>query len=78
MSTIYYISGGRDQKWFATKAKTVAGAKRVATRTYQVARGGKIEVGANTGESIDCVYDVSASIDCIAVKHGYNAWRDYV
>ena len=40
----YYITGGRDSHWFPTKAKTLASAKSIASKTYQAAVGGKIEV----------------------------------
>ena len=61
----YYVCGGSDSHWIATEAKTLSGAKAVASKTYQVAFGGKIEVGEKFAERIELV----------AVKHGFDKWQ---
>ena len=60
----YVICGGSDQYWEGTDATTLRGAKCIASRTYQPAVGGKIEVAIVRGEQ----YEVAA------VKYGYDAW----
>lgn len=60
----FLVSGGGDDLWMATNAKTLTGAKVIASKTYQQAVGGKIEVGQVRGEQVEIV----------AVKHGYEAW----
>ena len=65
----YYITGGADSHWFPTKAKTLASAKSIASKTYQAAVGGKIEV-AELGDSGE-----SERYERVAVKHGFDAWQ---
>lgn len=65
----YYICGGSDQYWTATNAKTINGAKAVASKTYQQAVGGKIEVGEKFGEGD------AERIEQVAVKHGFDNWQ---
>ena len=62
----FVICGGADQHWLGTYAKTVRGAKSIASQTYQQAVGGKIEVAQVCGEQ----YKV------VAVKYGYDNWRN--
>lgn len=62
----YVICGGSDQYWIGTTAKTLSGAKSVASKTYQAAVGGKIEVAI-------CRASMGA-YEVVAVKHGHNAW----
>ena len=40
----FVICGGSVQYWIGTNAKTLTGAKAIASKTYQAAVGGKIEV----------------------------------
>jgi len=59
------IYGGSDQYWMGTNAKTLRGAKMLASKIYQVAVGGKIEVAqVRNGHYVTC-----------AVKHGYDKWQ---
>lgn len=67
--TNYYICGGADTYWMATSAKTLSGAKRVATKTYQVSVGGKIEIAELVGNGDQ------ARFEKIAIKRGYDAWQ---
>ena len=64
----YVICGGSDQCWGKTNATTLTGAKRVATSTYQVATGGKIEIA-----QVDTAREEFVKI---AVKCEYDEWRD--
>lgn len=65
----YFVCGGADTYWIATNAKTLRGAKMVASKIYQVAAGGKIEVGKKFGEG------ETERIEKVAVKHGYDKWQ---
>ena len=67
--TKYYVCGGADSHWIATEAKTLNGAKAVASKTYQVAFGGKIEVGEKVGSG------ETERIEQVAVKHGFDKWQ---
>lgn len=61
----YVICGGADQYWHGTRAKTPRGAKMAASKMYQVAVGGKIEIAQVRGnEYVRC-----------AVKYGYDKWQ---
>ena len=62
----YVISGGSDDYWTGTDAKTLRGAKCIASRTYQQEVGGKIAVAIVRGEQ----YEVAA------IKYGYDAWTN--
>lgn len=62
--TKYYVTGGSDQYWQPTKARTLRGAMRVAMSKYQLAFNGRIEVA----ELIDEQYCVGA------VRRGFGAW----
>lgn len=61
----YVVCGGADQYWIGTNAKTLRGAKMAASKIYQVAVGGKIEVAQVRGEQYVCC----------AVKYGYDKWQ---
>jgi hypothetical protein len=61
----YVICGGSDQYWIGTNAKTLAGAKAIASKTYHQAVGGKIEVAQVLDEQYVRV----------AVKYGYDKWQ---
>ena len=61
----FVVCGGSEQFLQATNAKTLTGAKVIASKTYQQAVGGKIEVAVVRGEQ----YEV------VAVKHGYDKWQ---
>lgn len=67
--TKYYICGGADTHWIATRAKTLVGAKRVAGKTYQLAVGGKIEIAEAVGSSNQ------SRFERVAVRYGYDAWQ---
>ena len=66
MENKYYICGGSDTYWMSTNAKTINGAKAIASKTYQQAPGGKIEVGEKFGQG------ETERIEKVAVKHGYD------
>ena len=61
----YVICGGADQYWTGTGATTVRGAKNCASRAYQQAPGGKIEIAQVSDEQYVP----------IAVKYGYGKWQ---
>ena len=61
----FVICGGNDACWQGTAAKTLVGAKTLASKAYQQAVGGKIEVAVVRGEQ----YEV------VAIKHGYATWN---
>ena len=61
----YVVSGGADQYWIGTNAKTLRGAKIAAIKLYQVSVGVKIEVAQVRGEQY---------VTC-AVKQGYYKWQ---
>lgn len=67
--TKFFVSGGRDSKWIATGAKTIAGAKTAASKAFQAAVGGRIEIGEQMGSGD------TARIERVAVKEGFSAWR---
>lgn len=64
----FVICGGSDQYWIGTNAKTLNGAKVIASKTYQAAVGSKIEVAI-------CRASISA-YEVVAVKHGHDAWQN--
>ena len=68
--TKYYVTGGSDDFWIAINAKTLNGAKAIASKTYQQAVGGKIEVGEKIAEGTD-----AERIEKVAVKYGYDNWQ---
>lgn len=68
--TKFYITGGANDFWIKTNAKTLNGAKAIASKTYQQAIGGKIEVA----EMEDHGEDGGRYIR-VAVKHGYDNWQ---
>lgn len=72
MNTTYFVCGGRDDFWIRTKAKTLAGAKRVAAKIYQVTFAGKIEIGISHNS---CEYEMGKSVQTIAIRDGFNNWR---
>jgi hypothetical protein len=61
----YVVCGGSDQYWQGTTAKTLTGAKIAASKMYEQAPGGKIEVAQVRGEQYVRV----------AVKHGFDKWQ---
>lgn len=64
----YCISGG--DTWERTKAKTLRGAKTIASKTFQQCVGGKIEIGVTVG------HEETFRVEKVAVKHGYEDWID--
>lgn len=66
----FYISGGGDMYWRATKAKTLRGAKMIASKMYEVSISGKIEIGAEEYR------DDEGNIGYmrVAVKYGHGEW----
>ncbi|MBK8113567.1 MAG: hypothetical protein IPK44_02995 [Candidatus Accumulibacter sp.] len=71
----YYITGGSDSHWFPTKAKTLASAKSIASKTYQAAVGGKIEVAelVGSGESEATSALPSSTALTLGSKHDHQA-----
>ena len=68
--TKFYISGGSDDFWMKTNAKTLSGAKAIASKTYQQAVGGKIEVAEAEDHGEDGIRYIT-----VAVKYGYDNWQ---
>ena len=64
----FCISGG--DRWEAVSAKTLRGAKMIASRTFQRAVGGKIEIGQTAG------YEETFRVEQVSVKYGYDNWID--
>ena len=56
-----------DSRWHETNAKSVNGAKMLASKMYQESYNGSIEVGY-------CMDDYS--VQTVAIKHGYDKWTD--
>jgi hypothetical protein len=56
-----------DSVWHETNAKTLRGAKMLASRMYQESYQGRIEVG---------IARDFASVDTIAVKRGFDGWTE--
>ena len=65
----YYVCGGSDSHWQATNATTLRGAKTLASKIYQQAVGGKIEVAEKVGSGD------SERFEKVAVKYGYDKWQ---
>jgi hypothetical protein len=65
----YYVGSGSYPYWTPTNAKTINGAKAIASKTYRQAVGLKIEVGEKRGQGD------SERIEKIAVKYGYDKWQ---
>lgn len=64
----FVICGGSDQFWIGTNAKTLNGAKALASKTYQAAVDGKIEVAV-------CRAGLS-NYEVVSVKYGHGAWQN--
>lgn len=62
----YVICGGKDTHWINIDAKTLRGAKRVASQTYHCEVGGKIEVAIKH----------KVGFARVAVKYGFDKWSD--
>jgi len=67
--TKFYIGGGSDDCWMKTNAKTLNGAKAIASKTYQQAVGLKIEVAEAEDHGEDGIRYIP-----VAVKYGYDNW----
>jgi len=65
----YVICGGSDAYWTKTGAKTLRGAKTIASRTYSPAAFGKIEVAEVVGTGDQQRFEL------VAVKRGYGSWE---
>lgn len=64
----FVICGGSVQYWIGTNAKTLTGAKAIASKTYQAAVGGKIEVAV--------FHAAQECYEVVAVKYGHDAWQN--
>lgn len=64
----FCVSGG--DTWARTNAKTLRGAKMIASRHFQQCVGGTIEIGVTAG------HEETFRVEKVAVKHGYNNWVD--
>ena len=64
----FVICGGSDQYWTATNAKTLRGAKAIASKTYQLSVGGKIEIAEVVGEGS------MQRFEKVAVRRGFGDW----
>ncbi len=69
----YYVTGTGTDFWIKTGAKTLNGAKAIASKKFQQSVGGKISVGEkfNEGEGVEF-----EQIIPMAVKHGYEKWSN--
>ena len=56
-----------DGRWHAVAAETLAAAKALASRAYIPSADGSARVGIARDH---------ASVDTVAVKHGYGKWED--
>lgn len=63
----FLISGGSDDFWTITNAKTLMGAKALATRSYQPSVGGKIVVGQVRG----------LLVEVVAIRYGFASWSRF-
>ena len=61
----FYIASNTTSHWQKTNAKTLSGAKALATKEFGIAVGGKLEVA----ELTDYGYEQ------VAVKHGFDKWQ---
>lgn len=68
--TKFYISGGSDDFWTKTNAKTLNSAKAIASKTYQQSIGGKIEVA-----EVEYHSEFRLRYVPVAVKYGYDNWQ---
>ncbi len=68
--TKYYIGCSSDDYWTSTDAKTLIGAKIIASKTYQQAVGRKIEVAIED----DCGENGIRYVP-VAIKYGYDNWQ---
>ena len=65
----YVICSSGDAYWRPTAAKTLTAAKTAASRAYQQAAGGSIEVAVVDGTGDQ------QRFERVAVKRGYSAWQ---
>ena len=63
----YYAASEHAIKWQLLNASTLLGAKREASRIFQVCRDGKIEIAVKK----------LASYEVVAVKYGYGKWATF-
>ena len=76
----YFVGspGDRDGKWISTAARTLTGAKRIASATYQVTRDGVIQVGQELAARTWADGNPSDHpIEIVARKVGYGRWEDH-
>lgn len=68
----YKISSSGETMWLDCNAKTLRGAKMIASRTFQRSVGGKIMVGEvfNEGTEVESVVPV-------AVSYGFDGWTNF-
>ena len=64
MKTLY-IGSNTSNHWQKTNAKTLSGAKALATKEFGIATGGKLEVAELTNYGYEQV----------AVKYGFDKWQ---
>ena len=65
----FVVGSSSADYWESTRAKTLTGAKRVASKMFQPSVGGKIEVGLVRGSG-----DLMRT-EAVAIKYGYGAWQ---
>lgn len=65
----FVIGASGSDNWEPTTAKTLTAAKVAASKMFQQAVGGKIQVGQVRGSGD------SMRIEEVAVKYGYDAWQ---
>ena len=63
----FMISSNGSYEWTATSAKTLRGAKMLASKMFQTSFDGQIKVG---------IARDSASVDMIAIKRGFGTWTE--
>jgi hypothetical protein len=65
----FVIGASGSYNWEPTTAKTLTAAKAAASKMFQQAVGGEIQVGKVHGSGD------SMRVEYVAVKHGYNKWQ---
>ena len=61
-----FVGSNESFEWTATKAKTIRGAKMLASKMFQATHDGKLKVG------IFC--ETSKSVELCHIKKGFSAW----
>lgn len=68
--TTYYITSSSASHWIPTKAKTLSGAKALASKEFGFVVGGRLKVAIKLGGG------ETLRFEPVAVKHGFDRWQD--